>query len=1144
MVDDDYYNKYLKYKNKYLQLKSSTNKGIKGGNLMNLKNTLVMGGGPVGLITALALLTRYAYKSKKSTNPIDCDNIFLTEISNPWRPQIFFFQNSFRDYDSIDFIRDIDLRTFEKIEQIGCYIGSPPSTAQPYCFSRTDASGNYRKSALAINNTSIRAPKNIPINPKADGSFPDPDDKLYMMHHLSFHVSDLETILLDRLITLNNENIKFYLNYASQFYDDNSLQDIVSKIDRFKSTLLCNKDLFKALVIKDYLKKNNLIKIEDFRPLLILVHPYNGFCNINSYILSSRFITTNKLEADDIKELRKSLEKAYIDIDDIESNFILKKEQNGDITLCKQVDKYQNKNVCKSDEKQIKFISNEDYDLVFEAESGNKQFGRKDDYWVLRNREKMSIDSKKELDKNLMIPVILDKNSIIELKTSTQSDIYIIDKSVLSMDIPAHKFKWKYDLYKLSHVSSPTNTDINDLEQYDIVDKTKYELSFDIDFKEMQDEIIKLCLQVKKTDINTLFLSNFGLDIDNTTGIYSQRIVTTSKDLIKIFKSHGYEMSGVTEHFSTPDNDNNILFNQLLMKYLLNSQIIQINVKNTVDSTNILYDNIYKINSLMIEETPMDLKDNAKNALVFASVLLYKADKINNLMNTDQMELTRIQKDNRLDIQNIPLCSGPMCVDNFDTYEDRYKKTQVLRKRVDYGSMINQIYINNDQVQYFNNIIRGQYNLGKLKNPNLTQLFHTDGFRQSIPQHAFRVFGVNIYNKKALDLSDVDFKRFIKTDELKKFFEITSTKPTYYTGIQVSTEINKLYIKINRNTSLREDEKIYLKDLIMLNLYILGYLFSNNQCKYGDTGSISEIDIIIKEWNETYGKKKAITYKELIDNPIDESKKSIFTITLKYKENTVETENNKIIFNMGDSNTTVNFFSGTGLNTGISNIRNILDNFNYVTQDTTNINETLKVKNRRTIYNSLLSSQNPSYLSPLRKFTIPSSTIPSTTNNSGFYIKNISEKNNFDEIKAIAIKIILRDIQSNILMVQHNKNIKKYLDNFEDIFNKISTTTLPLSTETKQYVENIKKATYFNTFVCLYNLVFNPVLGNLDYNQESISYANHLIFNHFDLCNFMTGSNTDSNNNKGYQCDVIKDDSIPYDSRRSTQYFTNSRYDT
>ena len=104
---DDFYKKYLKYKNKYLELKSSANKGLKGGNLTNLKNTLVMGGGPVGLITALALLTRYAYKSKNSTNPIDCDNIFLTEISNPWRPQIFFFQNSFRDYDSIDFIRDI-----------------------------------------------------------------------------------------------------------------------------------------------------------------------------------------------------------------------------------------------------------------------------------------------------------------------------------------------------------------------------------------------------------------------------------------------------------------------------------------------------------------------------------------------------------------------------------------------------------------------------------------------------------------------------------------------------------------------------------------------------------------------------------------------------------------------------------------------------------------------------------------------------------------------------------------------------------------------------------------------------------------------------------------------------------------------------
>ena len=68
---NNYYNKYLKYKAKYSELKDKISQ-MKGGQLSNLKNMLVMGAGPIGLLNTLALLTRYPYnKSKKDINSTD-----------------------------------------------------------------------------------------------------------------------------------------------------------------------------------------------------------------------------------------------------------------------------------------------------------------------------------------------------------------------------------------------------------------------------------------------------------------------------------------------------------------------------------------------------------------------------------------------------------------------------------------------------------------------------------------------------------------------------------------------------------------------------------------------------------------------------------------------------------------------------------------------------------------------------------------------------------------------------------------------------------------------------------------------------------------------------------------------------------------
>ena len=160
---DKTYLKYLKYKQKYLELKNKVGGTPKINKEQNTSNVLIMGAGPTGLITALALLKRHG------TNKIKANNILLVEQQNYWRPQIFFLQNSFREYDSIDYIRDIDIKLYQKLERVGCYIGSPPSTKYPYCInqSKTEITNEddippQDLTNLSMNNTKIRAPSNIP----------------------------------------------------------------------------------------------------------------------------------------------------------------------------------------------------------------------------------------------------------------------------------------------------------------------------------------------------------------------------------------------------------------------------------------------------------------------------------------------------------------------------------------------------------------------------------------------------------------------------------------------------------------------------------------------------------------------------------------------------------------------------------------------------------------------------------------------------------------------------------------------------------------------------------------------------------------------------------------------------------------------
>ena len=1127
----DFKEKYLKYKTKYLNLKKQM------GGALDIKNALVMGGGPVGLITTLSLLTRYPHNNKGTkTSCLDCNTIFLFEKSHPWRPQIFFFQNSFRDYSSIDFLRDIDLETYKRIEKIGCYIGSPPSTKVPYCISSTklDTVGNltYKETALTRDSTTIRAPSSIKIGEPN----PVPDNNLYLMHHISFHVSDLETILLDRIITLNKANINYYNRHTGSVYDE-----IKIKVDMFQTkfnNLICNYDLVKALLIKDKMISDGSITETDFKPLVILIHPYNKFCNMNSYILY-------KLIKDDIKLYVHLINDNFISNDSFDENWEIKKEV--DMSINFKLSDNPNKNT-------YKILNNDEYDLVFECESINKQFGDKSDYWFLKNRDVIDKNTCVKLENNMLLGIILNKNSIIKLTNPDQNldEIYIVEKRELD-------FTMKGTLTKPN-----------------VTDRVEYKdfLSTKIDKLIFKFYLKKL---IYNNNGNNIDLNNYVLMNDNFTFSIEYDIQPIQSDINKLNGTYNGEIIFLYSYITSTEynyaNDPHLIMESLshrIHRHLITQTLTNIDIVHDTTKNIKTYTEIFKINSLMIEEINIDLstdtvKKNAENAIVNACVLLYNASGINKMYDDEFYKTFKMGRD----IDRVPLASGPLA--DGDNYEFEYNKTQKLRKYVDKKSMINQIYINNDQVQYFNN------NTPRIHRKNI--LHYKIGGPN--PQHAFRVFGVNINNNKLLNMRDVELEYYLTNHtDLKKYLQLSSTTPYFYNGLQISSEINNLYRKLKKKYTSKPKSNKYLSDLIFINLYIMGYLYTTNDDYTIDI--VNKINMnIIPKWNNTY--KNIVSDKKIstrANNPINNNMLNIFSISLKYKEKPIEEESGKKIFNMGDSNATVNFFSGTGLNTGVANIRMIMEEYDFNDTNINILNNKIKNKSRRTIYNSLLSSQNPSYLSPKRKFNLLDGT------QLGFYEKNISQNKNLDEIKEIIfdtinnsdlyktkgtktgtptqyITQILNTIISDREMSKDQagsvRNIAGYLKYFEDIFTEILNTTNPnsplsnpddsdASDNIREDIENIKKALYYNTYVFLHNIhVGNPLITDNNYTNECITYANHLHFNHFDVCNFLTGNNI--NNNEPYYCDMIKDNNIDkspytYEPRRTTQINNSFNYTT
>ena len=127
------------------------------------------------------------------------------------------------------------------------------------------------------------------------------------------------------------------------------------------------------------------------------------------------------------------------------------------------------------------------------------------------------------------------------------------------------------------------------------------------------------------------------------------------------------------------------------------------------------------------------------------------------------------------------------------------------------------------------------------------------------------------------------------------------------------------------------------------------------------------------------------------------------------------------------------------------------------------LNNEIKRKNRRTIYNSLLSSQNPSHLSPIREFE---------TENLGPFKQNIaSNATDFASIKTIGDEFINKneDRFNDIDQLNYPKKIfNQLLNNYGSIYDKFKEEYQFSANDSM--VEKIKKILYWNLFTFYYNL--------------------------------------------------------------------------
>jgi hypothetical protein len=1126
-----YKDKYLKYKSKYTNLKKMLNESIMTGGVgTDRKNILVMGGGPVGLVTALSLLL------DKDENKIKANNIFLVERSRYWRLQVFFIQNSYT-FNSIDYLREIDLETYKRLEKIGCYLGSPASQNYPYC---------YRQDGT----TSISQAENLILSiKKLNEENKTSEDKLFLMNNLSFRIVDFENILFDRLLEINRTNINYYLEKIQTLEEKYGIDKIKFILESLQCLTKneCDRELVIALLIRDILKNKSDYEGK-LPPLLITFDPFTKFINIDCYrmykVLSNNIISEHGSNLKTVEEIIKLMkdEKVYLTKSMLNKAGIMPIGKT-DWSITKED---WNLNLEVRREK-TNLLSGNDYEMVFACDSQKSKFlDEEDKFFCIKNKDVINpLDPNNlvELEKNNFMLMIFKQGSVIKL-----NERLFIFTNVQDLDEePIIKKVYILKELILKEGKSPDN-----LENYKPSEEN-YKMEFSLNKT-------NLLTWLESNKTNTELKENFRkfLNEPDIRDIVNGLKVIPSSVFPKKRYRNCYGLMIGDYNFKNTD-DKICMLVKIIQLYLKNTLLENIVITNEGVQTTSTFTNISKVNTLVIEEKEYNEKE-PNNEIINANIWFYEATPETNMLLENKFDTYNEN------INRIPLNVGYSEHENGQTLDI---KEQVLKfiLRTSKGVLPNQVYINNDQAQYYNNSMKYKYNPDTSGGEANWPIYKNPVVSDNAPQHIFRVFGVNTKPEENLE-----------NKELSDWFSIFKSKPYYYLGYSISSELKKLIKFIEnideQNIHEKKINDIGLSDiknkelllkLINFHLYLLGLLFSFRNKKLNEFVNLvlSEspfedfeqsyftdglLPIVLEEWNKSYGKKpvgketEEDINQDLKNNPVNASLASVFEVILKYKEKTIKKDSDKTIFFIGDSNTTVNFFSGTGVNNGLRHLEHILKNYKLDESENTKINNDLMNSNRKVIYNSLLSTQNYSYISPKRIFNLTNE----VGNNYGPFLTNFISKNigNLDEINQyideLIQKINLRYqevINDPYSAPSKSKNgsilLYTYMRYYDLMFDKIiETLQIPVDEPLIPIIKYNIKYNLVNVLYSFFNI--NPVIGqNIGEGEEIGNYLKYILENQFDFCNFMKGPNPNSNIN--YKCDLIKDiiNVTTYDSRYS-----------
>ena len=678
------------------------------------------------------------------------------------------------------------------------------------------------------------------------------------------------------------------------------------------------------------------------------------------------------------------------------------------------------------------------YDIAFACDSGNSQFADKDDkYYSFKNRKNLDLNNN---DNWMLLKKIYDKR---------------------------YTFLKKFDIIK-------------------IAGKTElYVVTAPDDNKDIK----KTELKFKKIILDSGFVNKYDKKL-------------------KDYK------------FSVPDNS--------IYRYKIDGP----------ESDHTLIDNkdIYKFNNLVFEEI-VETPARKKEAISHANVMFYPFNENNLVLNN------HLNKGDNLVLIN-HLNKG----DKYHYIDSGNSTKFAERINSDESSMIEKVYVNNDQVQYFNNQMENleliversseeQKYLLTLFGPNANtswgsslQQFIMNNLDRSLPTDE-NSLKASIYLAKIIQMKKEDKSLGLSTnlealkylasssydgeDKYKSLykkvldaikFKNVAIKPTthkhnyshnpqhsfrvfgvreeakhYYVGFQVSSELNKYAREhdVNNNSTL--------KKLIFGILWLFGYLYSSTHIEKKINGNDN---IKYKYYKEMLSGFEETYYKDNLDSKFLQ----FFDINLKYKEKIAKVKNNKLIFFIGDSNTAVNFFSGTGVNNGIKNmieVLNKLDDNNILSKNSKSImefNNKMMVKNRVALYNSLLSTINTSYLN----------------------------NNNYDDIAHSTILPAFRKKEFNLpKIVSANSELKQFYDFYNKFYDKYAAELKLTSIPDSALLKKILKLELINLISSIYQR--NPILGSEERNHN-VNYLSNMRDYYVDFCKF---NRKDLNKDK-YKCPKIE----------------------